>query len=226
MSEKIRAELFKLQDREYKEFHCRLMPTVEPERVIGVRTPDIRRLAKELSGTPEAEDFLNSLPHMYYDENNLHGALIGLMKSFDEAVEAAEKFLPYIDNWATCDLMSPKAFRKNLPELYRRILRWTASGETYTVRFGIEMLMTFYLDENFRPEMAELVAGIKSEEYYVNMMIAWYFAAALCKQYDAAIKILEGGRLDKWCHNKAIQKAVESRRISQETKDYLRTLKR
>lgn len=225
IEEKVRGRLFELQDLKYKNFQCKLMPTVDPETVIGVRTPDIRKLAKEFSKTPGAMEFLRILPHKYYEENNLHGFLIETLKDYDQAIEAIGAFLPYVDNWATCDLMSPKVFKKHLPELYEKIRDWLKSDHTYTVRFGIEMLMSFYLDERFQPEMLGLVAGVKSQEYYVNMMIAWYFATALAKQYDAALPFIQEQRLDKWTHNKAIQKAIESYRIRDEQKSYLRTLK-
>jgi 3-methyladenine DNA glycosylase AlkD len=223
--EEIQRRLFELQDLKYKEFHCKLMPTVNPETVIGVRTPNLRKLAKEYSKTPEALEFLEILPHKYYEENNLHGFLIETIRYYDSAIDAVDTFLPYIDNWATCDLISPKVFKKHLPELYEKIKAWLKSDRTYTVRFGIGMLMSFYLDDNFKPEMLELVAGVRSEEYYINMMIAWYFATALAKQYDAALPYIREQRLEKWTHNKAIQKALESYRISDETKAYLRTLK-
>ena len=225
IEEEIRARLFELQDLKYRDFQCKLMPTVNPETVIGVRTPDMRKLAKEFSKSSETAEFLKILPHKYYEENNLHGHLIDTIKDYDHAVEAIDAFLPYVDNWATCDLMSPKVFKKHLPELYEKIKDWVKSDRTYTVRFGIEMLMSFYLDEHFQPEMLELVASVKSQEYYVNMMIAWYFATALAKQYDAALPFLQVQRLDKWTHNKAIQKAIESYRITDEQKAYLRTLK-
>jgi 3-methyladenine DNA glycosylase AlkD len=226
VEENIRSRLFELQDLKYRDFQCKLMPTVDPETVIGVRTPDMRRLAREFSGTTEAVEFLNILPHKYYEENNLHGFLIERIKDYDQVIEAIDAFLPYVDNWATCDLMSPKVFKKHLPELYEKIRGWLKSDRTYTVRFGIEMLMSFYLDEDFQSEMPDLVAGVKSQEYYVNMMIAWYFATTLAKQYDAALPYIRERRLEKWTHNKAIQKAIESYRISDEQKAYLRTLKR
>jgi 3-methyladenine DNA glycosylase AlkD len=224
-TDEIQHRLFELQDLKYKEFQCKLMPTINPEIVIGVRTPDLRKLAKAFSKTPEASEFLKILPHRYYEENNLHGFLIETIKDFDAVVALVDAFLPYIDNWATCDLMSPKVFKKHLPELYEKIKVWLESDQTYTVRFGIEMLMSFYLDENFKPEMLELVADVRSDEYYINMMIAWYFATALAKQYDAALPYIQEQRLEKWTHNKAIQKAIESYRISDEAKAYLRTLK-
>ncbi len=225
IEEEIQSRLFELQDLKYKDFSSKLMPTVNPETVIGVRTPDLRKLAKEYSKTPEASDFLKILPHTYYEENNLHGFLIETIKDYDTAIAAVDTFLPFIDNWATCDLMSPKVFKKHLPELYEKIVVWLKSDKTYTVRFGIGMLMSFYLDEHFKPEMLELVACVQSEEYYINMMIAWYFSTTLAKQYDAALPHIQNQRLEKWTHNKAIQKAIESYRISDESKAYLRTLK-
>ena len=225
IEEEVRHRLFELQDLKYKEFSCKLMPTVNPETVIGVRTPDLRKFAREFSKTPEASEFLQILPHAYYDENNLHGFLIDTIKDYDVAVAAVDEFLPYIDNWATCDLISPKIFKMHRTKLYEKIKVWLKSDQTYTVRFGIGMLMSFYLDDDFRPEMLELVTGIRSDEYYVNMMIAWYFATALTKQYEAALPYIQEQRLEKWTHNKAIQKAIESYRISDEAKAYLRTLK-
>jgi 3-methyladenine DNA glycosylase AlkD len=222
---KFRYRLFELQELKYKEFQCKLMPTVNPDTVIGVRTPELRKLAKELSNLPEADKFLDILPHKYYEENNLHGFLIETIKDYDASIVAIEAFLPYIDNWATCDLMSPKAFKKHLPELYEKIKFWLNSDRTYTVRFGIEILMSFYLGDEFQPEMLELVAGVRSEEYYINMMIAWYFATALAKKYDTTLPYIQEHRLKKWTNNKTIQKAVESYRISDEVKAYLRTLK-
>lgn len=225
IEEDIQSRLFEMQDPQYKDFHCKLMPTVNPETVIGVRTPDLRKFAKELSKMPEATEFIKILPHNYYEENNLHGFLIETIKDYDAAIAAVDAFLPYIDNWATCDLISPKLFKKHLPELYGKIKVWLMSDKTYTVRFGIGMLMGFYLDENFKPEMLELVARLRSGDYYINMMIAWYFATALAKQYDTAMPYIQNQRLEKWTHNKAIQKAIESFRISDEAKAYLRTLK-
>lgn len=225
IEENFRHRLFELQDLKYKEFQCRLMPNVNPDTVIGVRTPELRKLAKELSKLPDAAEFLAILPHRYYEENNLHGFLIETIKDYDACIAAVEAFLPYINNWATCDLISPKVFKKHLPELYEKIKVWLTSGLTFTVRFGIEMLMSFYLNDEFQPEMLELVAGVRSEEYYVNMMIAWYFATALAKKYDETLPYIKERRLDKWTHNKTIQKAIESYRISDNAKNYLRTLK-
>lgn len=225
--EYVRARLLDRQDLGYQAFHCKLMPTVPPETVIGVRTPEIRKLARELNKTPErAEEYLKSLPHQYYEENNLHGALVSLLPDYGRTVEALEAFLPYVDNWATCDLMSPRAFRKHPEQLPEQARRWMASEHVYTARFGIGVLLGFYLDEAFQPKYLEWVSRVRGGEYYVDMMAAWYFATALAKQYDAALPWLEQGRLGVWVHNKTIQKAVESRRITAEQKDYLRTLKR
>lgn len=223
--QKIQEKLFELQDVKYKEFHSGLIPTIDSETIIGVRTPQIRKLARELSQSPEAEAFLKQLPHKYYEENNLHGALIAQMKDYNRVINELERFLPYIDNWATCDLISPKVFKKHLPQLIEQITIWMVSDRIYTVRFGIGMLMSFYLDDAFKPEYPELVAAVRSEEYYVNMMIAWYFATALAKQYTAVVPYLEQNRLEKWTHNKTIQKAIESYRITEEQKAYLRGLK-
>lgn len=222
----IQKKLFELQDTEYKKFHCKLVPTIDPETVIGVRTPELRRLAKQLAKDKNIGCFLEKLPHQYYEENNLHGFLIETIRDYDACIKAIDEFLPYVDNWATCDLMSPKVFQKHPSELIVKIKEWIASEKTYTVRFAIGMLMTFYLDDAFRPEYLELAASVRSEEYYINMMTAWYFATALFKQYEAAVPYLEQKRLDTWTHNKTIQKAVESRRITEEQKDYLRSLKR
>lgn len=221
----VQAQLFRRQDLNYRDFQCKLMPTVDPRTVIGVRTPELRKFAKAFARTPEAAEFLQILPHKYYEENNLHGFLIEAIKDYDQAVAALDAFLPYVDNWATCDLMRPKVFSKHLTELREQVRTWMASDQTYTVRFGIEMLMTFFLDEQFQPEYLEWVAGVRSGEYYVNMMVAWYFATALAKQYDAALPYLTERRLEPWTHNKAIQKAIESYRIADEKKAYLRSLK-
>ena len=221
----ITEQLFALQDLEYKKFHSKLMPTIDSDVIIGVRTPDLRKLAKMLKGTPEAEQFLTELPHQYYEENNLHGFLLESIKEFDACVTALNAFLPYVDNWATCDMMSPKALKKDLAKLYEWVKIWMASKETYTVRFGVNMLMKYYLEEEFRPEYPELVASIRSEEYYIKMVVAWYFATALAKQYEAVLPYLLEHRLDVWTHNKTIQKAVESYRITPEQKAFLKTLK-
>ncbi len=221
----IRKILFSLQDTAYKQFNSKLIPNVSPDTQIGVRLPDIRRLAKEIKGTEDAEIFMKDLPHKYFEENNLHGCLIETIKDFDSAVLLTEEFLPYIDNWATCDMISPRTFKNNTAELKKRIDVWLKSEKTYTVRFGISMLMKFFLDENFSVDILEKVAEIKSDEYYVNMMRAWFFATAAAKQHDAAMPYFTEKRLDVWTHNKAIQKCIESSRISKEDKEFLKTLK-
>ncbi len=221
----IRERLFEMRDEGYKAFHCALMPTVAPETVIGVRVPELRKLAKSLRGTPEASAFLRELPHRYYEENNLHGLLVCALRDYEESVAELELFLPYVDNWATCDLLSPVSFQKRPPELPGQIRTWVLSERCYTVRFGLGMLTRFYLDEAFDPSFLELAAGLRSEEYYVNMMRAWYFATALVKRYGETLPYLTERSLDRWTHNKTIQKAVESRRITPAQKDFLRTLR-
>ena len=221
----VREKLFALQDPSYRDFQRRLMTTVDPDTVIGVRMPQLRAFAKKFARMPEAEEFLKLLPHDYYEENNVHACLIESMKDFGQAAAALDVFLPYVDNWATCDMMSPGIFRKHLSELERKIEEWIRSDHTYTVRFAVGMLMRYYLDDAFSPKYPEMVASVKSEEYYVKMMVAWYFATALAKQRDAVIPYLQNQVLDGWTHNRAIQKAVESRRISAEEKKYLRSLK-
>lgn len=223
--ESIRERLFALRDLQYRDFQCRLMPTIPAERVIGVRTPALRSLAKELRGTDEAAEFLAALPHESYDENNLHGFLVSALPDYGEAIAAVDAFLPFVDNWATCDGLSPKIFKKHRAALWDKIPEWLASDRPYTQRFGAEMLMTHFLDADFRDEALARVAALRSEEYYVNMMIAWFFATALAKQWDASLPYLTQRRLDRWCHNKTIQKAVESYRITDEQKTYLKTLK-
>ncbi len=221
----IQRRLFDLQEAGYRDFLRPLIPTVPAEAVIGIRTPVLRALARELSGTPEAAAFLEDLPHTYYEENNLHGFLLCRIRDYDACVAAIDRFLPYLDNWATCDSMNPACFAKHPEALERDIRRWIASGETYTVRFGLHSLMSHFLDDRFRPEYLELAASVRSEEYYVNMMIAWFFATALAKYYGLVLPYLEGRRLAPWVHNKTIQKARESYRISPEHKEYLKTLK-
>ena len=221
----IREELFKLQDQKYRDFQAKLIPNINLENVIGVRTPELRKLAKTLVKENNYQDFLNRLPHKYFDENQLHAFIISEIKSYEECIRYINKFLPYVDNWATCDQTSPKVFKKNKKLLLNEIKIWIESKNTYTIRFGIGMLMQHYLDDDFKKEYLALVAGIKNKEYYVNMMISWYFATALAKQYDSTIVYLEKEKLDKWTHNKTISKAIESYRITNEQKEYLRTLK-
>ena len=225
ITEEIREELFRLQDSKYREFQSKLIPNVTPDSVIGVRTPALRKYAKELAKREEIGEFLSDVPHRYFDENQLHAFIISQLKDFGRCMECVCAFLPYVDNWATCDQLSPKVFGKNKGDLLKQIREWIGSGDTYTVRFGIGMLMQYFLDEDFDPEYPELVAQIRSEEYYVNMMKAWYFATALAKQYEAVLPFIEGRRLDDWTHRKAIQKSVESYRITQEQKQYLKSLK-
>lgn len=221
----IQQRLFALQDTGYRDFHAALMPTVDKALVIGVRSPALRALARELKGTEQAAAFMAELPHQYYEENNLHAALIGHIRDFDACMAALEHFLPYVDNWATCDMMNPKALAKDKAALLERIRLWLQSGHTYTVRFGMGMLMRHFLEEDFREEYLALVASVQSEEYYIRMMQAWYFATALAKQYEAAVQYLEQRKLGVWVHNKTIQKARESYRISDEQKEYLKSLK-
>lgn len=225
MRDEIEKRLFEMQDTEYRDFQSKLMPTVEKGRIIGVRTPSLRKLAKELAKQPVSDAFLNGLPHKYYEEDNLHAFLLEQIKDFDRAVCEIDRFLPYVDNWATCDMMSPKVLLRYPDRLIEKIDGWLSSGDTYTVRFGIKMLMSGFLDDRFLPEYADRVAAVRSDEYYVKMMAAWYFATALAKQYEAVLPYITEHRLDTWTHNKAIQKALESNRITPERKAYLRTLK-
>lgn len=222
---KAQGLLFQVQDKGYRDFQSKLIPTIPAETIIGVRTPAIRKLAKEYAKDPESAAFLMQLPHTYYDENILHALLVAEIKDYDTCVKEVERFLPHVDNWAVCDIFSPKVFKKNRDRLIKKIKEWTASGHPYTCRFGMEMLMTHFLDENFRPEYLEIPAAVHSEEYYVNMMIAWFYATALAKQWDAAVSYIEEKRLNPWTHNKTIQKARESYRITPEQKEYLKTLK-
>ena len=223
--QEIRTTLFSLRDGKYGEFQRKLIPSIDPEMIIGVRTPALRTLAKELGKRPDTGIFLGEVPHRYFEENQLHAFIISGIKDYESCMDEVERFLPYIDNWATCDQMSPGVFKKNKGDLLDHIKKWIASEETYTVRFGAGMLMAHYLDGDFDPSFPELVLGIRSEEYYVNMMRAWYFATALAKQYEAVLPLIEEQRLDAWTHNKAIQKSIESRRITAEQKQYLRSLK-
>ena len=242
----VRMRLFSLQDLEYKEFHRKLLPTIDPDRIIGVRVPKVRALAKELRNTPESHAFLGVQSHRYFEENNLHGFLIERMNNFDDVAEALDEFLPHIDNWATCDSISPKTFSKHPDKLLAKIDEWLSSDKAFTVRFAIGMLMKHFLDDRFEERFLDIVASVAHEgwdseneqqavgadgsttynnDYYVNMMRAWYFATALAKQPDATLPYIEQYRLDQWTHNMAIQKAIESRRIDSELKAHLRTLR-
>lgn len=232
-------ELLKLQDTAYADFQAKLTPGIPRERFIGVRIPELRKLAKILwkeaarqkkeggksELADEIEQFMRDLPHRYYDEDMLHGLFIEQLKNYDECVKQLQIFLPYVDNWAVCDIMSPKILKKDLPRTMELICAWSASPETYTCRFGLELLMSHFLDDAFRPEYLEIPAAARSEEYYVKMMVAWFFATALAKQWEAAIPYIEEHRLAPWTHNKTIQKAIESYRITDEQKSYLRSLK-
>lgn len=221
----IEKELFKMQDLSYRDFHSRLLPTVDTDKIIGIRVPALRKFAKEIFGTSEAEEFIKTLPHKYYEQNNLHAFLAERYADFERALYETERFLPYIDNWATCDMFLPKVFKKNKDKIINKALMWTDSEHIYTKRYGIGILMKLYLDDSFKIEYMQKVAAVVSDDYYVNMMIAWYFAEALAKRYDDAIYYIENKKLGIWVHNKAIQKAVESRRISEKTKEEIKTLK-
>lgn len=224
-SDAVFQRLSELSDPTYRDFHAGLIPNISPETILGVRVPALRKLARELRGSAEAQEFMAALPHEYYDENCLHGLLINDIKDFGATVSALDAFLPYVDNWAVCDLISPRSFKSRPAELAAHVRRWLDSSHSYTVRFGIGVLMSFYLDEGFEPAQLEAVAERCCEEYYVNMMVAWYFATALAKQPEAALPYIENRRLSRWTHNKAIQKSIESRRIPDETKAYLKTLR-
>lgn len=221
----LKSVLFSMAEEKYRDFQSKLMPTVPKEKIIGIRTPLLRKFAKDFSKNPEAKVFIGNLPHEYYEENNLHAFLLEYINDFDVCAEEVTKFLPFVDNWATCDSMSPKIFGENKEKLCGYIEKWLSAEDTYSVRFGIKMLMEHFLGEDFSAEYPERVAKIKSEEYYIRMMQAWYFATALAKQYDAVLPFIENKKLEKWTHNKAIQKAIESYRITEEQKKYLRTLK-
>ena len=221
----IRTELFKMQDMDYRDFNSKLIPTVDKESMIGIRTPELRKYAKQLVKSSEVKEFLQDLPHKYFDENQLHAFIISEIKDFKNCIDEINRFLPYIDNWATCDQLSPKIFKKHHSELFVYIEDWLKSDKVYTLRFGIGMLMEHFLDEDFDIIYPETVSKIRSDEYYVNMMIAWYFATALAKQYESILPFIENNSLDIWTHNKAIQKATESYRISEDQKTYLKSLK-
>jgi 3-methyladenine DNA glycosylase AlkD len=224
MDDSIIKKLYELQDEQYREFQSSLIPTKDRASIIGVRTPVLKKLAKELKGENGAA-FMKDLPHRYFEEDQLHAFLIADIKDYDTCIEELERFLPYVDNWATCDQMNPRVLRKQPEKLMEKILTWLKSGKTYSIRFAIKLLMNFYLDERFEENQLELAAQISSQEYYVQMMIAWYFATALAKQYEAALPYLENHRLQEWIHRKTIQKACESYRITKEQKAYLRTLR-
>ena len=219
---KLQKQLFELQDLKYRDFHSKLMPETDKETVIGIRTPVLRKFAKEFAGTSEAEAFLRQLPHRFYEENNLHMMLITGIKDYEKCMEEIQRFLPCIDNWATCDYPAPKCFARHKDQVLEEAKRWISSGETYVIRYGIGMLMRLFLDEDFSSEYLEMAAAVQSQEYYVNMMIAWYFATALAKQWDATVPYIEQHKLSDWVHRKTVQKAVESYRITPEQKEYLK----
>ena len=221
----IRDELFRMRDETYRVFQARLIPTMNPEAMIGVRTPALRSLARQIYRAGDYAAFLNDLPHRYFDENQLHAFLLSEMRDFGECIDGVCRFLPFVDNWATCDQLSPKVFKRHRPELLAYVRQWLNSGETYAVRFATGMLMAHYLDEDFDGEYLRMVSQVPTEAYYVSMMVAWYFATALATQYDAALPYIQECRLDPWTHNKAIQKSLESYRISDDRKAYLRGLK-
>lgn len=223
---KITNKLLTLKDEKFKEFNAKLIPNVDKKTIIGIKVPILRKIAKEYIDDKECVKFLNTLPHKYYDEYMLHGLLISEIKDYNLCIKFLDKFLPYVDNWAVCDITSPKVFKKNTDKLIDVIYKWINSKDVYKCRFGIGMLMSYYLDEHYKKEYLKLPASIKSEEYYINMMIAWFYATALAKRWDDTIKYLEKNKLDIWVHNKTIKKACESNRISKEQKEYLKTLKR
>ena len=218
----LQQQLFALQDETYREFHSKLMPDINKEAVIGIRIPVLRRFAGEFAKKPEAREFLQQLPHQYYEENNLHMMLITGIKDYEKCMEEIQRFLPCIDNWATCDYPAPKCFARHKDQVLEEAKRWISSGETYVIRYGIGMLMRLFLDEDFSSEYLEMAAAVQSQEYYVNMMLAWYFATALAKQWDATVPYIEHHKLPDWVHRKTIQKAVESYRITPEQKEYLK----
>ena len=227
--QEITEQLITMKDEVYKNFHGKLMPTINPDSILGVRVPLLRKFSNQLNknlSKEEIERFMNELPHRYYEENNIHAFLIEKINDYDECIAALDNFLPYVDNWATCDMMNPKIFKKNTRKLFDKIEEWMSSSHVYTIRFGIGMLMRFYLDDNFSTQYLDMVANIVSDEYYVNMMKAWFFATALAKQYEATLPYIQQNRLDIWSHNKAIQKSIESFRVSKEHKEELRRYKR
>ena len=219
-------QLKEFQDTDYRSFQIKLMPSVSPQSIIGVRTPDLRMMTRALAGTPMAEEYLSELPHEYFEENQVHAFLISEEKDFGKCIELLEEFLPFIDNWATCDQLSPKVFKKHKKELVPYIYKWIDSGVTYTMRFGIGMLMEHFLGDDFSTEYLDKVAEIRTDKYYVNMMTAWFFATALSKQWDATLPYIQNERLDDWTHNRTIQKAKESTRLTGGQKEFLQRLKK
>ena len=222
----LQQHLLGMRDAAYAAFIAKLTPGFPPSHFIGVRVPLLRTIARSFAKEEAASQrFLSHLPHSYYEEDMLHGMLISLVKDYDRCLDLIDRFLPYVDNWAVCDTLSPKVFAKHKAQLLENILRWSSSSHTYTCRFGLRMLMTHFLDDSFSADFLEIPAAIHSEEYYVKMMVAWFFATALAKQWEATLPYLENRQLDPWTHRKTIQKAIESYRIPPERKDYLRTLR-
>ena len=228
----IQKTLRQIADPKTAAFTAKIIPNVDPKSILGIKTPELRALAKELLASPKgaalapaAQKFLDDLPHKYFEENQLHGFVVSGIKDFDQCVAELERFLPHIDNWATCDQCSPACFKKNRAALLPLIKKWIKSKRVYTVRFAIGMLLRHFLDEDFKPEYLEMVAAVKSDEYYIKMEVAWYFAEALAKQWDAALPYIKAKRLEAWTHNKAIQKARESFKVSDERKELLKGLK-
>lgn len=222
---KIQEELFKLQDISYKEFHSNLIPTIDKNTIIGIRIPLLRSYAMKIKYTKEADKFLNTLPHTYYDENVLHALLLSEITDYETFIKSIQAFLPYIDNWAVCDVLKPKSIKKHKQIFIDEIKSWISSKDTYTIRFGVVMLMTYYLDEDYQKDYLNYPLQVKSDEYYVNMAISWFYATALAKHYDEVVKILKDKKLSVWVHNKTIQKAIESYRITKEQKEELKKLK-
>ena len=221
----LKARLNEVKDGKYKEFQAKLVPNINPDSILGIRTPDMRKIAKEVFETNDYDSFLNELPHKYYEENLIHFFVISMIKDFDKCIKEVERFLPYVDCWPVSDQATPKSFRKNHDKLLSYIKKWLKSKHIYTARFGIRMLMNEYLGDDFKKEYLDLVASVKGDDYYLKMMVAWFFATALAKKYDETIPYFEDHKLSEWVHKKAIQKAIESYRVSDEHKKYLRSLK-
>ncbi len=221
----LEARFNEVKDNKYKEFQAKLVPNINPDSILGIRTPDMRKIAKDLFESNDYDSFLSELPHKYYEENLIHFFVISMIKDFDKCIEEVERFLPYVDCWPVSDQATPKSFRRNHDKLLPYIKKWLKSKHIYTVRFGIRMLMNEYLGDDFKEDYLNLVASVKGDDYYLKMMVAWYFATALAKRYDETIPYFENHKLSEWVHKKAIQKAIESYRVSDEHKKYLRSLK-
>ena len=225
INEDITKDIYKYQDIKYQKFLQNLIPNINPDLIIGVKTPELKNLAKIYFNNNDIDIFLNTLPHIYFEENQLHAFIINNIKDFNICIKEVNTFLPYINNWATCDQLNPKCFKKNHLLLLPYISTWLNSNDTYSIRFGIRMLMNYFLDDDYDIKYLDIVSNIKSDEYYINMMIAWFFQVALVKQYNDAVKYLENKKLNNFVHNKAISKAIDSYRIDNNTKEYLKKLK-